>query len=70
MEVLAREMIQKNPELMKELDIKKAADPEFAKSSWEILNWFYMRTPYRDVRKDVYPVGKILDNASLEILKK
>ncbi len=70
MEVLAREMIQKNPELLKELEIKKAAEPEFAKSSWEILNWFYMRTPWRDAQKDVYPVGKILETTTLELLKK
>jgi len=70
MEVLAREMIQKNPDLLKELEIKKAADPDFARNSWEILNWFYARTPWWDVRKDMYPVGKIMDKASLEQLKK
>ncbi len=70
MEVVAREMIQKNPGLLKELEIKKAANPEFAKNSWEVLNWFYARTPWWDSHKDVYPVGRIMETKTLESLKK
>ena len=37
---------------------KEKLYPEAGKQ-WQMLNWFYMQTPYWDDRKDVYPVGKI-----------
>jgi hypothetical protein len=61
MEEMAREMIKKDPNLLKALEEKKKAEPEFAKNPFEILNWFYQKTPFWDQNKDLYPVGKIYD---------
>lgn len=69
MEEMARQMIAKDPSLLTELNKKKEEDPKFAKSPQSILNWFYSRTPYWDERRNVYPVGKIVDRAVVEKLK-
>jgi hypothetical protein len=65
MERFAREMLRTDEALRKAFEEKKAADPEFAKDPDRIVSWFYQRTPYWDDRKDVYPVGKIVDRAVL-----
>jgi len=65
MEPMAREMIKKDSTLLKTLELKKKAEPEFATHPFEILNWFYRQTPYWDNRKDVYPVGRIFDASEL-----
>ena len=61
MEVLAREMLEKDPELRKEFEKKKAEDPNFTKRAWTMLNWFYSKTPYWDNRINKYPIGKVND---------
>jgi hypothetical protein len=68
MEKMAREMLEKDDALRTEFEKKKSSDPEFAKDPDRILNWFYQRTPYWDSRKDVYPVGKIVDRAVIDRL--
>jgi hypothetical protein len=70
MEKLAREMMEKDPNLKAEFEKKKADDPKFAASSWDMLNWFYSKTPYWDQKKDVYPVGKIFDRRLLPVNQK
>ncbi len=70
MEKMAREMIAKDPGLLEQLKQKKDSDPDFAKNPSRILNWFYMKTPYWDSQKDLYPVGRIFDPAVIENLKK
>ena len=70
MEKIARDMIRENPALKTEFEAKKAADPAFAGSQWLQLNWFYARTPYWDERKDVYPVGRLMDASIYEALRK
>ncbi|MBP2681399.1 MAG: Zinc carboxypeptidase, partial [Candidatus Krumholzibacteriota bacterium] len=69
MEKKAREMLAKDGTLKKEFEEKKASDPEFAKSPERIINWFYQHSPYWDDRKDVYPVGKIVDRAAVDGLR-
>lgn len=59
MEPKAKKMLEENPELRKEFETKMASDSTFAKSQWQILNWFLERTPYADTRRMVYPVGRI-----------
>lgn len=65
MEDMAREMLAADENLRNELDQAMAADSTLAGNQWRILNWFYERTPYWDDRKDVYPVGKIIDRSAL-----
>ncbi len=70
METMAREMMKSDPALKEEFEKKKAADPKFADSSWDMLNWFYSKSPYWDNKKDVYPVGKIFDRSVLPVVLK
>ncbi|MEI7614988.1 MAG: hypothetical protein WCK63_18970, partial [Betaproteobacteria bacterium] len=69
MEVVAREMIRKNPELKTQFEQKKANDKAFASDPEEMLNWFYSKTPYWDSHFDIYPIGRIMQRSELEILK-
>jgi hypothetical protein len=68
MEVVAREMMEADPELKAEFEKKKAEDPEFSKSQWGMLNWFYARSPYWDENLNLYPVGKIIERHDVEAL--
>jgi len=61
MEEYARKMLTEMPGLKEEFEQWKATNPEAAKSQWSQLEWFYFRSPWLDVKKDVYPVGRILD---------
>jgi hypothetical protein len=67
-EKLAPEMLAKDDSLRKEFEQRKAADPEFAKRPRAIINWFYQHSLYRDDRKDVYPVGMVVDRKVIEYL--
>ncbi|MBM3403302.1 MAG: hypothetical protein FJY10_00210 [Bacteroidetes bacterium] len=69
MEVMAREMILEKPELLQELEEKKKSDPEFTKNPRNIINWFYMKSPYWDQKKNLYPVGKIMDPGVLKSIR-
>lgn len=70
METMAREMMEKDPELRKEFEAKKNSDPDFAKSQWNMLNWFYSKTPYWDNRFNIYPIGKVYDKTAITFLRK
>jgi hypothetical protein len=65
-EKLAAEMLQNNPSLKLEFEQKKAQDSLFARNPQQILNWFYLMSPYGDTKRLVYPVGRIMDPATLE----
>jgi hypothetical protein len=65
MEEMARKMIEENPALKTEFEQKKATDPDFAKSQWDMLNWFYSKSPYWDQKLNIYPVGRIMDRSEL-----
>jgi hypothetical protein len=70
MEAMAHKMVEENPALKAEFEQKKATDPEFAKSQWAMLNWFYSKTPYWDQKLDVYPVGRIMNRSELDKIMK
>ena len=69
MEGMARNMMEKDPSLKTEFELKMAMDTTFAKDSEEILNWFYSKTPYWDSKFNIYPVGRILDAKEIDKLK-
>lgn len=66
MEGIAREMIEKDPSLKAEFEMKIAEDPDFSKSQWGMLNWFYARSPWWDEKKNLYPVGKIIERQDVD----
>lgn len=66
MEKLAREMLNHDPELRAEFEAKKVSDPAFMKNPWNVLNWFYNKSPYSDAQFRTYPVGKINDSGQLK----
>lgn len=58
-EKLAKEMLEKSPELRAEF-AQKLKDTEFAKNPRARLNFFYERSPYYANQKiGIYPVGRI-----------
>ncbi|MBI5217616.1 MAG: M14 family metallopeptidase [Bacteroidia bacterium] len=70
MEKVAREMIASNKNLKSEFEKMKAEDKNFANDPWAMLNWFYNQSPFRDMHKDIYPVGRINDRKDVERLIK
>ncbi len=69
METLAREMLEADPALQAEFEKKKEEDPEFSKNQWGMLNWFYSKSPYWDEKKNLYPVGKIIERKDVKALR-
>jgi len=61
MEPMAREMLKEDPELEKDFEKWKEENPDQARIPWYQLNWLFSKTPYWDQKKNVYPVGRILD---------
>lgn len=64
MEPLAIQMLDESEDLRREFEEMKRNNPDFVQNQWNMLNWFYSKTPWWDHRKNVYPVGRIqhLDN--------
>lgn len=60
LEALAREMMDRDPALVKEFEDLLVLDEEFAASPSERLRFFYKRSPYWDPLMNVYPVGRII----------
>jgi hypothetical protein len=58
-EEMAAEWLQKNPDLRKKLEEKKAAEPDFAKNANQILNWVYRNSPYFEPAFNRYPVYRM-----------
>ncbi len=67
MEQFSRQMLNEDENLNKEFEIKRR-DTTFSNNPHEILNWFYMKSPYRDKNYMVYPVGRIEDKSILNEL--
>jgi len=65
MEKEACKMLKEKPGLRREFESWKAENPEAAKNQWAQLNWFYRQSPYWDKKKDVYPVGRLMDMEQL-----
>ncbi|MFW5974731.1 MAG: M14 family metallopeptidase [Bacteroidota bacterium] len=66
MEKEARKMLQERPGMKQAFETWKEENPEAAKNQWAQLNWFYKQSPYWDEKKDVYPVGRLLDASQLD----
>ncbi|HJX71839.1 MAG TPA: M14 family metallopeptidase [Bacteroidales bacterium] len=66
MEEMAREMIQKNPEMKDDFEKWKSSNPGIAADSRTQLDWFYRKTPYFDSSLNIYPVCRIFTKEQLE----
>ncbi|MGB8191420.1 MAG: hypothetical protein WCF67_05850, partial [Chitinophagaceae bacterium] len=60
MEPMAKKMLEQDPALQKEFELKKTSDTAFAKDPNAILSWFYSKTKFYDDRYLLYPVGREL----------
>ena len=65
LEIIARDMIKKNPGLLPELNELKKQNPEFAKDPSAILDWFFNRSEFAAKSLNVYPIGKIYNRQEL-----
>ena len=59
MEKIARQMMDKDPELKKEFEKRLATDDSFRNNPRQRLDFFYSRSPYMDNHLNVYPVLRI-----------
>ena len=69
MEPMAQEMMADDPELKAEFEDKLKDDNAFAGSPRERLMFFYKKSPYWDIEKDLYPVARVtepIENSYLE----
>ncbi|MCI0356193.1 MAG: M14 family metallopeptidase [Acidobacteria bacterium] len=69
LEALAREMLAKDAALKEEFEQRVATDQAFASSPTARLNFFYERSPWKDQRQGLYPVGRLtsLEGAPLPV---
>jgi hypothetical protein len=67
LEKLAEEMLQKDSRLREEFQAKLASDPGFEADSNARLRFFFERSPYRDERKDCYPVVRFTTALQLPV---
>jgi hypothetical protein len=68
LEKLALEMMSKDPELRGEFATRLAADPKFASSPRERLQFFYECSPYWDRQVNLYPVGRVTGSLTIKAL--
>ena len=68
LETLAREMMEKDPEVKREFESFVASDAEFAASPAARLRFFYRRSPYWDPQMNLYPVGRIVRVLDLPLI--
>jgi len=59
-EKLAREMLEKDPQLRKDFEKKLAGEPAFTADPQARLRFFYERSPYWDKQMNLYPIGRII----------
>jgi len=62
MEKIARKMIEDDPSLLEIFEKEKLENPEFYSNQWNVLNWFYQKSPWFDQQLNVYPVGRIISD--------
>ena len=68
LEKLARQMMAKDPDLRAQFHRRLAADPKFASSPQERLQFFYERSPYWDRQLNLYPIGRVTCPLTIETL--
>jgi hypothetical protein len=66
-EDLAAEYLEQHPELRKELEAKKEADEEFARSARAQLDFIYKNSPYYEPTHNLYPVGRLVEELILPV---
>jgi len=66
-EDVAATMLKNDPELRKKLDEAKAADPKLANNAGAQLNFVYRNSPYFEKTYLRYPIGRLLNNAKLDL---
>jgi hypothetical protein len=59
LEKLARDMLEKDPQLKQDFEKRLANDKDFAASSAARLNFFYQHSPWWDSHLGLYPVGRL-----------
>lgn len=59
LEPLAQKMLEHDAGLKAQFEQKLSSDPEFAKSQYQRLMWFYEKTPFYDKQYLLYPVARI-----------
>jgi len=64
MEPLAQRMLAEEEGLRAEFEQRLLGDADFAKSPGARLDFFYQRSPYSDATWNVYPVGRLVDEAA------
>lgn len=67
-EDIAAAFLKEHPEVQAELEARRKADPNFAKSKWAQLGFVYERTPYFEPSANLYPVARLfsMDRLPLE----
>lgn len=68
MEPLAQKMAQADTTLKKEFEKKLRTDRSFADNPYERLHFFYERSPYWDVEKNVYPIVRVIKQLPIELV--
>lgn len=68
MEKMMREMMEKDPALKLEFETKMKNDTLFRDNQYGIYNWFYKKTPYWDKVFNVYPVIRVPEQITLDLL--
>lgn len=66
-EDLAAAYLKEHPQLQKQLEEKRQADPEFAQSGRAQLNFIYEHSPYYEPTYRLYPVGRLTRNDILPV---
>ncbi len=66
-EDIAAAFLKENPAVKAELEAKRLADPEFAKSQWAQLFFVYKKTPFFEPTVNLYPVGRVMTVEGLPI---
>ncbi len=66
-EDIAAELLKEKPSIREELEAKKQADPEFAKSPFAQLAFVYQHSPYHEPTLNLYPVGRIVKGTGLPL---
>ncbi len=69
MEERIRFMLAGDENLKREFENKMQKDSTFAADGRAILLWFYKKSPYWDKKKNVYPVGRIMNFEVVDKLK-
>jgi hypothetical protein len=65
-ETLAREMMEKDPNLRVEFQALLASDSAFASDPAARLEFFYKRSPYWDQQMNLYPIGRIISQQEMD----